>query len=95
MLCITLAGSGPGLCAPIVEARADGGVVMGFPRAEAQMMAAQIMQSAGRMVLAGQYPAIIREQMPTPPSCTIYGLSWKTERSARPLRGQFRRLLIC
>lgn len=72
--CTALCGSGPAFYALIVEAMADGGVMMGLPRAEAQMMAAQTMQGAGRMVLAGQHPAIIREQVSTPAGCTIGGL---------------------
>lgn len=39
--CTALCGSGPAFYALIVEAMADGGVMMGLPRAEAQMMAAQ------------------------------------------------------
>lgn len=39
--CTALCGSGPAFFALIVEAMADGGVMMGLPRAEAQMMAAQ------------------------------------------------------
>lgn len=72
--CTALCGSGPAFCALIVEAMADGGVMMGLPRAEAQMMAAQTMQGAARMVLSGQHPAIIREQVSTPAGCTIGGL---------------------
>lgn len=41
--CTALCGSGPAFFALIVEAMADGGVMMGLPRAEAQMMAAQSM----------------------------------------------------
>ena len=48
--------------------------MMGLPRAEAQMMAAQVMQGTGRMVLRGEHPAIIREQVSTPAGCTIGGL---------------------
>ncbi|KAG0635256.1 pyrroline-5-carboxylate reductase dimerization-domain-containing protein [Tuber brumale] len=72
--CTALCGSGPAFYALIVEAMADGGVMMGLPRAEAQMMAAQTMQGTGRMVLAGQHPAIIREQVSTPAGCTTHGL---------------------
>jgi pyrroline-5-carboxylate reductase len=32
------------------------------------------MQGTGRMILAGQHPAIIREQVSTPAGCTIAGL---------------------
>lgn len=43
--CTALCGSGPAFFALIVEAMADGGVMMGLPRAEAQMMAAQSTHS--------------------------------------------------
>ncbi|KAA8901693.1 pyrroline-5-carboxylate reductase dimerization-domain-containing protein [Sphaerosporella brunnea] len=69
-----LCGSGPAFYALIVEAMADGGVMMGVPRKEAVEMAAQTMQGTGRMILAGQHPAIIREQVSTPAGCTIAGL---------------------
>lgn len=39
--CTALCGSGPAFYALFIEAMADGGVMMGLPRAEAQMMAAQ------------------------------------------------------
>lgn len=72
--CTALCGSGPAFYALILEAMADGGVMMGLPRPEAQMMAAQTMQGAARMVLGGEHPAIIREQVSTPAGCTIGGL---------------------
>lgn len=72
--CTALCASGPAFCALMLEAMADGGVMMGIPRAEATMMAAQTMQGAARMVLAGQHPAVLREQVSTPAGCTIGGL---------------------
>lgn len=39
--CTALAGSGPAFVALVLEAMADGGVMMGLPRAEAQELAAQ------------------------------------------------------
>lgn len=72
--CTALCGSGPAFYALILEAMTDGGVMMGLPRPEAQMMAAQTMQGAARLVLGGEHPAIIREQVSTPAGCTIGGL---------------------
>jgi len=69
-----LCGSGPAFYALVLEAMADGGVMMGLPRLEAQMMAAQSMKGAAGLVLAGQHPAIIREQVSTPAGCTMSGL---------------------
>jgi pyrroline-5-carboxylate reductase len=39
--CTALAGSGPAFVALVLEAMADGAVMMGLPRAEAQELAAQ------------------------------------------------------
>lgn len=69
-----LCGSGPAFIALILEALADGAVAMGLPRAEAQKMAAQTMQGTAEMVLNGQHPALLREQVCTPGGCTAGGL---------------------
>ncbi|KAF3938328.1 hypothetical protein ABW19_dt0209613 [Dactylella cylindrospora] len=69
-----LCGSGPAFMALVLEAMADGGVMMGLPRVEAQMMAAQTMKGTAGMVLDGEHPAIIREKVSTPAGCTIGGL---------------------
>ncbi|KAF3915335.1 hypothetical protein AA313_de0204866 [Arthrobotrys entomopaga] len=69
-----LCGSGPAFMALVLEAMADGGVMMGLPRVEAQMMAAQTMRGTAGMVLDGEHPAIIREKVSTPAGCTIGGL---------------------
>jgi len=58
----------------ILEALADGGVAMGLPRAEAQMMSAQVMAGTAGLVAAGEHPAILRDKVSTPGGCTIGGL---------------------
>ena len=58
----------------VLEAVADGAVAMGMPRAEAQLMAAQVMRGTAGMVLDGEHPALIREKVSTPGGCTIGGL---------------------
>ncbi|EEH35793.1 pyrroline-5-carboxylate reductase [Paracoccidioides lutzii Pb01] len=73
-VCTSLAGSGPAFAALIMEAMADGAVSMGLPRAEAQMMAAQVMRGTAGMVQSGEHPALIREKVSTPGGCTIGGL---------------------
>lgn len=67
-------GSGPAFMALVLEAIADGGVAMGLPRAEAQLMAAQTMRGTTGMVLNGEHPAILRDKVTTPGGCTIGGL---------------------
>ncbi|KAG5302509.1 pyrroline-5-carboxylate reductase [Histoplasma capsulatum G186AR] len=73
-VCTSLAGSGPAFVALVMEAMADGAVAMGLPRAEAQMMAAQVMRGTAGMVQNGEHPALIREKVSTPGGCTIGGL---------------------
>ena len=70
----SLVGSGPAFMALVLEAVADGAVAMGMPRAEAQLMAAQVMRGTAGMVLDGEHPALIREKVSTPGGCTIGGL---------------------
>ena len=78
-----LCGSGPALCAMVLEAMADGAVAMGLPRAEAQLMAAQTMKGTAGLVLNGEHPAIVREKVSTPGGCTIGGLMVLEERGLR------------
>ncbi|KAI9714104.1 MAG: delta 1-pyrroline-5-carboxylate reductase [Chrysothrix sp. TS-e1954] len=78
-----LCGSGPAFMALVLEALADGGVAMGLPRAEAQLMAAQTMRGTTGMVLNGEHPAILRDKVSTPGGCTIGGLLVLEEGRAR------------
>jgi pyrroline-5-carboxylate reductase len=73
--CTALSGSGPAFACIFLEAMADGGVMMGLPRAEALELAAQSLQGAARMVLqGGAHPAQIKDSVTTPGGCTIAGL---------------------
>lgn len=49
--CTALCGSGPAFYALMLEAMSDGAVMMGLPRAEAQMMAANSEQPPSRAFL--------------------------------------------
>ncbi|KAF9438346.1 delta 1-pyrroline-5-carboxylate reductase [Entomortierella beljakovae] len=70
-----LAGSGPAFACVMLEALADGGVMMGLPRDVAIELAAQVLQGAARMVLTtGAHPAAIKDSVTTPGGCTIAGL---------------------
>jgi pyrroline-5-carboxylate reductase len=73
--CTALSGSGPAFAAIFLEAMADGGVMMGLPRAEALELAAQTLQGAARMVLQdGIHPSRLKDEVTTPGGCTIAGL---------------------
>lgn len=70
-----LGGSGPAFACVLLEAMADGGVMMGLPRGVAVEIAAQTMQGAARMVLqTGAHPAALKDAVTTPAGCTIAGL---------------------
>ncbi|RDB24268.1 Pyrroline-5-carboxylate reductase [Hypsizygus marmoreus] len=73
--CTALSGSGPAFACIFMEAMADGGVMMGLPRAEALELASQTLQGAARMVLqGGTHPAQLKDAVTTPGGCTIAGL---------------------
>jgi pyrroline-5-carboxylate reductase len=70
-----LGGSGPAFVYIMIEAMADGGVMMGLPRAVALQIAAQVFQGAARMVLqTSRHPAALKDQVTTPAGCTIAGV---------------------
>ncbi|KAH9043309.1 pyrroline-5-carboxylate reductase [Lactarius pseudohatsudake] len=75
MLAQPVSGSGPAFACIFLEAMADGGVMMGLPRAEALELAAQTLQGAARMTLqSDMHPAQIKDSVTTPGGCTIAGL---------------------
>jgi len=71
----SLNGSGPAFAYVFLEAMCDGAVRMGLRRDAAMEIAAQMFQGAARMVLVtGQHPAALKDQVTTPAGCTIAGL---------------------
>ncbi len=70
-----LSGSGPAYVYLMIEALADGGVLMGLPRALASSLAAQTVRGAAETVRqTGTHPALLREAVASPGGTTIAAL---------------------
>ena len=83
-----LSGSGPAYVFVMIESLADGGVKMGLPRETAQLLAAQTVAGAARLVMEShEHPGVLKDRVASPGGTTIAGLH-ELE------RGRFRGTLI-
>jgi pyrroline-5-carboxylate reductase len=70
-----LSGSGPAYIFLVIEAMADGGVKMGLSRDVAQLLAAQTVLGAAKLVLeTGEHPGRLKDMVASPAGTTMEGL---------------------
>ncbi|KAB8301122.1 hypothetical protein EYC80_003025 [Monilinia laxa] len=72
--CTALGASTPAFFAVILDALIDGAVTLGLTRKDATVMAAQSMKGCAALVLAGEHPASVKENITTPGGSTIRGV---------------------
>lgn len=81
---VALAGSSPAFIFMIIEAMADGGVMMGLPRNKAYTIASQALLGSAKMVLeTGQHPGVLKDMVCSPSGTTIEAVAALEETGLR------------
>jgi pyrroline-5-carboxylate reductase len=71
-----LSGSGPGYVALVIEALADGGVLVGLPRNIALELATQTVLGTAQLIQEKNlHPAVLKDQVTSPGGTTIAGVA--------------------
>jgi pyrroline-5-carboxylate reductase len=71
-----LSGSGPGYVALVIEALADGGVLVGLPRPIALELAIQTVLGTAQLIQEKNlHPAVLKDQVTSPGGTTIAGVA--------------------
>jgi pyrroline-5-carboxylate reductase len=79
-----LSGSGPSFAYVLIDALADAGVRVGFPRQLAITLAAQTLFGAAKMVLeTGEHPAKLRDMVTSPGGTSIAGVHVLEQKGVR------------
>ncbi len=77
-----LSGSGPGFVAVLMEAMADGGVLVGLPRDISYKLTHQVFLGAAKYIKeVSLSPAELKDQVASPGGTTISGI-WEMEKSS-------------
>ncbi len=81
---VALAGSSPAFVFMIIEAMADGGVMMGIPRDKAYTIASQALLGSAKMVMdTGSHPAVLKDMVCSPAGTTIEAVAALEETGLR------------
>jgi len=81
---VSLAGSSPAFIFMIIEAMADGGVLMGIPRDKSYRIASQAVLGSAKMVLdTGKHPGELKDMVCSPSGTTIEAVASLEETGLR------------
>jgi pyrroline-5-carboxylate reductase len=79
-----LSGSGPAFIFPVIEAMADGAVLVGLDRKSALTLAAQTVLGAAKMMIeTGMHPGELKDMVTSPAGTTIQGIHALEEAGVR------------